>query len=77
MCTGGALGLAPVAQACGNVCAVWPDWLLEQLQAVQGCLLLQCQMSAVRLIQTKLSCLVCSKHAYGDLLSWMLTNLLS
>ena len=29
--TGGALGMAPVAQACSNVCAVWPDWLLEQL----------------------------------------------
>ena len=52
--TGGALGLAPVAQAFGDVCAVWPDWLLEQLQAVQGCLLLQCQMSEVRFTQPKL-----------------------
>jgi hypothetical protein len=46
--TGGALGLAPVAQACGNVCAVRPDRLLEQLQAVQGRLLLQHQMPEVR-----------------------------
>ena len=47
-CTGGALGLASAAQACGDVCAVRPDWLLEQLQAVQGRLLLQHQMPEVR-----------------------------
>lgn len=71
-CTGGALSLAPVAEACGGVRALQPDRLLEQLQAVQGCLLLQRQMPEVSPSQPMISCLECSEDTSGDVLFVML-----